>query len=247
MDLVTARRELRDQGWTVVRKLPFLVDGRVRVSGVGVGEEVDRSAVLALALAAEFGRPSRRDGGAAVWPVQPAADGNGSTFSVTAGEAGLHTDSQYHANPEPLVCMFAVRPAEDGGHTRLLTAADAASALAKEPDSSNLLHALAAPVWQWRVPREFAAGDRTVSPASAVLPGDGTIRWRADNVVWRHGGPAPQLVARVAHALDTAPEVRTFPLEAGDALILDNRRVLHGRTSFADPRRLLLRVRLWER
>jgi hypothetical protein len=32
---------------------------------------------------------------------------------------------------------------------------------------------------------------------------------------------------------------------AGDLLVIDNHRVMHGRTRFQDPERFLLRVRLW--
>jgi alpha-ketoglutarate-dependent taurine dioxygenase len=41
--------------------------------------------------------------------------------------------------------------------------------------------------------------------------------------------------------------VVTLDLRAGDLIVVDNRRVLHGRTWFDDSRRLLLRVRLWRR
>jgi alpha-ketoglutarate-dependent taurine dioxygenase len=38
--------------------------------------------------------------------------------------------------------------------------------------------------------------------------------------------------------------VSCFQLKGGDSLVLDNRRMLHGRTKFVDvPHRLLLRVR----
>jgi alpha-ketoglutarate-dependent taurine dioxygenase len=270
-----AREIVRERGWAVLRGLP--------VTGEARADEA-----TALAIAAAFGEPSSRDGGDPVRRVTPAPRGAGTTFSSWSGAAGLHTDSQYHRVPEPLVCMFMVRPAARGGLTRLLSARDAVDALADRPDGDELLGLLAQPVWRWRVPAEFAstrltapaAKDRVAghvfrpvtrstaaikarstskspefaadrrrpedSPPAAVLGADGTVRWRGDNLA--PGLPAAQTAAArvVDRCFDAAAGVVTLRLHAGDLVVADNRRVLHGRTRFVDSRRLLLRVRLWE-
>lgn len=230
-----ARDLVRERGWAVLRDLPFVAGGR--------GDEG-----AALAIASAFGVPSSRDGGTAVRRVAPAPLGDGTTFSSWRGAAGLHTDSQYHSVPEPLVCMFVVRPAASGGLTRLLSADDAIAAVAGRPDGDELLALLAQPIWRWRMPQEFAADPTRPqdSPPTAVLDGEGTIRWRSDNLA--PGLPAAQRAAAhvVGRCFDEAAGAIALRLDAGDLVIVDNRRVLHGRTWFADSRRLLLRVRLWE-
>src|ERR1039457_4598016 len=83
-------------------------------------------------LACRFGIPSARDGHTEIWPVRPVSRDRGQTFSQRDGEALLHTDAAYRAAPEPLFALFCVRPARDGGHTRLLAAGAALSGLDAE-------------------------------------------------------------------------------------------------------------------
>ena len=257
----TGRRLLAERGWAVLTDLPFLGrDGRA-----------DERVVLDLASA--FGVPSARDGGRAVWPVTPATqDGMspGGTFSVRAGAAGFHTDAQYHEHPEDYVCLLGVRTAGDGGLTRLLSADAAAAAVRRLPDGEALLALLRRPVWRWRTPAEFGAAGAAGSAGSAgatgahsggaaagategmaptaVFPAPGVIRWRGDNLL-DDGSPAAGRLIRAAGRIDAAfaaaPGAVEFGLGPGDMLIVDNTRVMHARTDFADPSRLLLRVRLW--
>jgi alpha-ketoglutarate-dependent taurine dioxygenase len=229
-----AKAALHRRGWAVLRDLPFLAAGRA-----------DERAVLAIASA--FGIPSGRDGGCHVWPVRPDPRGEGDTFSTRSGAAGFHTDAQYHRVPESFVCLFTVRPARTGGLTRVLSVGDATGTLRARADGERLLRSLAEPVWRWRMPHSLGGcGDAGGDPGGApVLPGDGTMRWRGDNLA--AGTPSAQrsVVPAVEQCLDTAQGAQTLALRPGDVVIVDNKRALHGRTAFDDPQRLLLRVRLW--
>jgi alpha-ketoglutarate-dependent taurine dioxygenase len=259
--LGTARRQLADRGWTLLPDVPFRDGG-----------EPDERAILDLASA--FGVPSARDGGRAVWPVAPAgpskavsskaaslraasfeAASSRATFSTSAGAAGFHTDAQYHAEPEDYVCLFVVRPASDGGSTRLLSAETAICALRARPDGAELVELMSRPIWRWRVPAEFAvtvqAGMAPTAGLMAALmpvpaaPGGLRIRWRSDNLdpaLPESLHDAASLIGTVFNRAQGAVELQPRP---GDVLILDNHRVMHARTWFSDPRRLLLRVRLW--
>ncbi|WP_062347945.1 TauD/TfdA family dioxygenase [Herbidospora yilanensis] len=200
----------------------------------------------ALRFAARFGRPSARDGGRPVWEVRPRPLGG--TFSQRSGPVPLHTDAQYHPDPEDLVCLFAVRPAADGGHSLLLPARRALAALRARPDGARAEAALRRPQWSWTTPAVFAGG--RAAPPLPVLTGDltgdlggATVRWRPDNLVPAEGRAAAETFTGVLARADPE-EVRLTP---GDVLLIDNRRTLHGRTAFGDPRRLMLRVRLWSR
>ncbi|GAB1824239.1 TauD/TfdA family dioxygenase [Herbidospora sp. RD11066] len=195
----------------------------------------------ALGFAARFGRPSSRDGGRAVWEVRPRPLGG--TFSQRSGPVPLHTDAQYHPDPEDVVCLFAIRPAADGGHSLLLTADEAVTALRRHPGAAATEAALRRPQWSWITPAAFSGGEkaRRGSPPVPVLSGT-SLRWRPDNLV---PGSDPAAATFTEVLAEAGPaEVRLAP---GDVLVLDNHRTLHGRTAFADPERLMLRVRVWSR
>jgi hypothetical protein len=220
-------------GWTLIKSAPFLpVVGPVRETDV-------------LEVASVFGVPSARDGGRAVWPVMPRPERTAS-FSGRSGPAGFHTDAQYRIDPEDFVCMFAVRPAADGGGSTLLLPFHAAVAAVRASRAgAALLAAMERPGWQWKVPREFDGAPQPQA-RTAVLDGCGRIRWRADNIAALAPGCAADTPARIDEAFATASGRIRVHLERGDLLVLDNHRVLHARTDFTDRRRLLLRVRLWE-
>jgi alpha-ketoglutarate-dependent taurine dioxygenase len=220
---------LRDRRWAILRGLPFVQ-----------GDSPDISRILDIA--ARFGRPSDRDGGIAAWRVRPLTDDPAQTFSVRTGHAPLHTDAQYRPVPESIVCLFAVRPAGDGGAARVLTLPDALAALDGHPTGSRLRRQLARPAWSWRVPPPFAAEPPF---RAAVLAVDGTIRWRRDNLASHLDDELRRAADDFGRCLESAPGITELPLESGDVLVLDNRRTLHGRTAFADPHRLMVRVRLW--
>ncbi|MBO3750635.1 TauD/TfdA family dioxygenase [Streptosporangiaceae bacterium NEAU-GS5] len=238
IDIPKARDELAERGWTVIQEA---VTGAP--DGMDGMEGVDSAAVLDLA--SRFGTPSSRDSGALVWEVRPREGMEGGTFSEVAGAIPFHTDAQYRAVPEALVALFVVRPARDGGHTRLLTARSAFEALAREPYGEEIRAELKRPRWRWVVPESFREPDTPpLSPPAAVIESGDTVRWRPDNLVApdEQGGEG---AARFASCLAHAPGAVELDHHAGDLIVLDNRRVLHARGAFRDPRRLLLRIRLW--
>lgn len=228
-----SRQELAERGWTLIRGVPFLRHGVP-------GER------MVLDFASCFGVPSARDGGRALWPVAPVPEPPAATLSARTGPTGFHTDAQYHAEPEDYVCLFGVRPAADGGETRLLRYDAAVAALQERGDGPELLAALCLPIWRWQLPAAFAATTATaLSAPTAALAGGGRIRWRSDNLE----PPAqllPDTAARIDAAFEHAAGSVSLALEPADVLVIDNHRVMHARTAFSDPRRLLLRVRLWE-
>lgn len=224
-----ARNQLAHHGWAVLRGLPLLSHGQA---------DEDRI----MELVSMFGTPSTRDGGRTMWPVTPRTNRGDATFSVRSGAASLHTDSQYRRNPEDVVCLFVVRPAADGGHTLLLRTADAVAAVEQHPRGRQILKTLVEPRWAWKTPDVFPAEP---SFQAAVLAEDGRIRWRFDNLAPTLDAQQILAAAVFQACIETTTTVRQLRLGSGDLVIVDNRHTLHGRTSFQDPRRLLLRVRLW--
>ncbi|WP_066375121.1 TauD/TfdA family dioxygenase [Herbidospora mongoliensis] len=225
-EMTEAEDRLATRGWVVVR-----------------GSWDVPTHAQALRFAARFGRPSSRDGGRPVWEVRPRPLGG--TFSQRSGPVPLHTDAQYHPDPEDVVCLFAVRPAVDGGHSLLLSADQALTALRRHPEGARAEAALRRPQWSWTTPAVFSENPGRSSPPAPVFAGE-TLRWRPDNLV-----PVPESSWRAAASVFTDVLVRVEPVEVrlapGDVLLVDNHRTLHGRTSFADLQRLMFRIRLWSR
>jgi alpha-ketoglutarate-dependent taurine dioxygenase len=216
-------RQLRSDGFVLLRGCEF-----------SDGETVDAQAVGDLMMV--FGQVSARDGGTLIWPVRPATTDSGATFSVRAGAAEWHTDAAYRAVPEDFVALLCVRPADDGGVSRLLHERHARAGM-----DADVVTALRRPGFSWCPPAVFGGPSTRCFP---VLTPD-TVRWRWDNlVVARAHRPAARMFRE---HLATAAGALELPLEAGDVLVFDNRRMLHARTAFTDPRRHLLRVRLWDR
>ncbi|MFF3754706.1 TauD/TfdA family dioxygenase [Streptomyces sp. NPDC002018] len=225
-DLGSAAREVTLRGWAVFHD-EDVADG-------------DTAAMNTIARAC--GRPSARDGGP-LWPVAPrAATG---TFSVTSAATGLHTDAQYHERPESRFLLFCVRPAEcGGGLSRLLRTADLLDGLSETGLDENDTALLERGLWRWRTPEVFRPAARAPSGAHPVIGRRGRLRWRYDNLVTTENGLAG--TARRFHRhIEDHPATETVSLSAGDVLYCDNSLVLHGRTAFRDPGRLLYRTRLW--
>jgi alpha-ketoglutarate-dependent taurine dioxygenase len=222
--ITQAQRQVSARGWAVVESAGF-TDGRT----------TDFDAVRAIAR--QFGVPSDRDGGTDIWPIRPVSESASETFSRRAGEALLHTDAAYRTDPEPLFALFCVRPAGDGGASRLLTARDAIADL-----NEQIITELRRPVWVWTPPAVFGG---TPAEPSAVLAERGHIRWRYDNLAI---GERHRPIADAFHEhLETHRSTVEFTLPTDSVLVCDNQQVLHGRTGFTDIARLLLRVRLVNR
>ena len=194
-----------------------------------------------LAFAHLAGRPSLRDGGAAVWGVRPR--GSTGKFSMRPGPADLHTDSTYHDRPEPFVLLFVERPAARGGESLVLHVDDLQTDLDDRQAADDTEALLRAPIWSWKRPAAFGGGQTS---GHAVLDGYG-VRWRWDNLVMDGAGDRQFQAARCLVSLaKNSRAVRTLRLDRGDALLMDNRCVLHGRRGFEDWERQLYRIRFWE-
>lgn len=162
---------------------------------------------------------------------------------MRSGPADLHTDSTYHEHPEPFVLLYVERPAPHGGESLILHVDDLRADLAGGGAGDDTEGLLRAPVWRWKRPAEFGGGPTS---GHAVLDGS-EIRWRSDNLVMDGRCERQSRAAsRLASAASTSRAVRVLRLERGDALLLDNRSVLHGRRSFVGSARELYRIRFWE-
>lgn len=161
-------------------------------------------------------------------PIRPVPRGR--SYAATSGPTPLHSDSQRFAGRPPrLQVMLCLRPAARGGATTLLdTRALLADLAAGDPD----LHA------------DLHRTERTIPFVAGPIVGPTVVR-DADDQWFTHSPmpPADPIGERLAPWLARA-RVTELTLAAGDLLIVDNHRMLHGRTAFTGPRELL-RLLIW--
>jgi hypothetical protein len=215
-----------------------------------MGEDEIESAYLALGLC--LGQPvsQRRDGA-----LLARVEDMGADISVPT-RRGHQSDSElpFHVDRADAVALLCVRPAAEGGESRIASAWAVHDILRERAPA--LLAALYEPLPQdrrgeerpgeppWTAMSVFArAGGR---PVSRYVPRFIEGSQRFDD--------APRLTATQRDALAAAAEVLAEPgvalemrLGPGDLQLIDNSAIWHARTAFADPGgpgrgRLLLRL-----
>jgi gamma-butyrobetaine dioxygenase len=157
---------------------------------------------------------------------------HGRSFASTSGETPLHTDSQSHLDAPPdLQVMVCRRPASQGGETTLVDAWALFDRL--EHEDPELLRDL------FEVPRRipFVFGD-VFGPT--VTERDGRLVFTCSPMRI----PEEPIARRLAQRLDVAPVILVKP-RAGEVLVVDNHRMLHGRRAFTDPDREFVRLLVW--
>ena len=162
-------------------------------------------------------------------PIRPMT--NGRSFASTTVFTPFHTDSQdYRAAPPRLQVMICKHAAATGGETRLLDGAALLGRLQRE--NPRLYDQLLS------VPRlhRFYFGDVTRP----------TVVVHADHIMWTHSPLPPTDAIGEALAVELERErVITLTVKPGEALLVDNHRMLHGREAFDDPQRDFMRLLAW--
>ena len=199
--------------------------GALVVSGLGV--DVKGAAVLGERLAT------------------PAHVHTGCSFSLRAsatpthlGETfaaiSPHTDLAYRQHPPTLQVLHSIQPALTGGCSMLVDGLAVVAALNEM--TVELLST---------VPIEFVAISETVHfrsrrPLLELVGGElRSIAYNRLKLVPVGDSRLRAAIDCFERALADPALVQTLDLGVGEALVFDNRRVLHGRTPFDDPRRHL--------
>ena len=151
----------------------------------------------------------------------------------------LHTDSTDWPVPNDLTCLWCVRPDPAGGGRSRLLAADDFVAHVCATAGADAAALLATPV-PWRLSGELGGGVHHAPIAAA-----GEVRWMRYTIE-AAGADLGDALARIERTTEAAGGVIDAALGAGDVLVVDNRRALHGRTPVDDAAspRLLLRTKL---
>jgi hypothetical protein len=171
--------------------------------------------------------------GAICFTVAPKT-GDHIDLSETDNEFPPHSDSTFLRDPHHYIALACVRrDADSGGDSYVLTH-DAVRDMVREVGGERIVRALGEPVYPFVLRDPLYGEGIQLVP---VLGADGTIRYRKDMLDRLLSGRpelfAPGVLDALAvldQVLDRARGRDCFVLAPGDMLVLDNRRVLHGRT-----------------
>jgi alpha-ketoglutarate-dependent taurine dioxygenase len=217
-------------------------------------------------IAAEFEALMRRLGtvtghgasGQKVWRIAPRPDlDHVPTFSEAAGEAPFHTDNSWAPEPERYFALLVIRPADVGGESLACPVAELLDEFARTREGAAAVRTLSENLFPFAMPVIFRGHTEraaSVTPVltSRVVLSHSAMRYRHDvlkaGFQVRPDLATPENVRAVEVFNEFLTGVRrTYPtvrLESGDLLIANNYTVLHARTDFTDPNRLLLRARI---
>lgn len=165
-------------------------------------------------------------------PIKPVPQGR--SFASNSAFTPLHTDSQMFGGVSPHAqLMFCAQAARDGGGTTLLLDTHALLEMIRAADP-QLFQALFTHVR--RIP--FVFGD---------VEGP-TVSWRAECLVFTHSPKRVEDdIGRRLQVYLARMKVISVQVPDGHVLVVDNHRLLHGRTSFIDESRRFTRLLVWRR
>jgi hypothetical protein len=246
--------------WDAIKEVLDHGKGHVILKGFPVAgrPEADVSADFETLLSRLGTVTGHGASGQKVWRIAPRPElDHVPTFSEAAGEAPFHTDNSWVAEPEQYFALLVIRPADTGGESLACPVAELLHDFARTRDGARAIRTLSHNVLPFAMPVIFrgnAERAASVTPVltSRVILSRSAMRYRYD--VLRAGFQVrPDLATpENVHAVEVFDEFltgvrQTYPtvrLESGDLLIANNYTVLHARTDFTDPSRLLLRARI---
>lgn len=255
-----AYREALQRWPEIVRELDEGI-GYVHLTGFPVEGTVGETARVFEALVSRLGKVTPHGASQeTIWRVTPRRELNHvPTFSEAASEAPLHTDNSWVSCPEKYFALLAIRPASDGGDTFVFPVMELLNGFAATASGSAALRVLRERQFPFTMPAVFRSASEhaqgiTPLATAPVIGGDNRFRFRYDVIQagfqLRPDLALPESVAAIEtfqafldEKLARTPGLR---LERGDCLIANNQTVLHARSPFTDPDRLLLRARIAE-
>jgi alpha-ketoglutarate-dependent taurine dioxygenase len=199
-------------------------------------------------LIKKLGLPSEHNEGKKdyIWEITAKqSTSNIKTYSEHSKKAPLHTDSQYRNTPEKYFSLSSIQEAKcGGGQTELLDFKKLYASVHKHTWFKELYE-----VYPIAIPDIFqSAQERVVyQPIIKATP---FIRFRSDTIMKGLDLVNEPLNSKKRKAFKLLEEeilnsnwIERFYLKKGQIIIIDNHRVLHGRSAFKDNTRLLFRIR----
>ena len=217
--------------------------------------DIESSAERFSKLASHIGKPEgHTKEGSLVWHVKSKkVVSKVATFSEHAGEAMLHTDTQYRDTPEDYIALCVLQAAKcGGGVTYLLPISSILDELLLLPNGCEVIGILQETMYPFIVPSVFRNGKKGIDEfVYAPILKNETIRFRIDTLELGIAAHMDSLSKEAVGAflllksiVTTSKSIRRFSLSPGDIIFIDNKRCLHGRSAFEDNERHLLRIRM---
>jgi hypothetical protein len=220
--------------------------------------ESDRDKLLyALSLAIGYPTPTDPRKGRLLWDVKPRnlpAD-YFATYSEHSSCADLHTDTQYYANPEKYMLLYTVRAARCGGGKSMMCDGQAVlNCLLETQQGQDAYEILSTFKFPFRIPTTFinSVGTSGVRTCFAPIFGDEPlIRFRYDTL--ERGfelnpdldvSDARNAIEVLVNVLENKVPIVEYFMPDDTLMVCNNHQALHGRTSFQDRDRHLIRVRI---
>lgn len=232
--------------------------GWILVSDYEAGLEGKALEQAYLSLCKEIGMPIGHDReGTIIWDIKSRGTGGDEnkviTYSEHNHEADLHTDSQYSEYPEDYFGLLTLHKARcGGGESYLLSLEDLLQELAVTVAGLEAIEVLRTTNYPFIVPNVFRkkSGEDPEFNFGPILR-DGEIRFRIDTFE-KALTAAPNLCTPrqlsafnfLKEHIRNSPSMKTFFLEDRDLIFINNKTMLHGRGSFTDANRHLLRIRM---
>jgi alpha-ketoglutarate-dependent taurine dioxygenase len=194
--------------------------------------------------------PNKKD---FVWEIESKPSTSSlKTFSEHNQHAPLHTDSQYRESPEKLIALMTLRQAKcGGGYTEIADFKEIMQDLQHSALGSKIIDFFRSENFPVAIPSIFQANSMPKYVMSKIIQESPLIRYRYDTL-------KAGLFLMEDNQFDVFHEkIDLFNdfiqlshhricllLEPQEIILIDNHRFLHGRSSFTDMNRLLLRTRM---
>jgi alpha-ketoglutarate-dependent taurine dioxygenase len=174
------------------------------------------------------------------------------TFSEHNQHASLHTDSQYRELPEKFIALMTLRQATcGGGYTEVVDFQEVLKDLQSSALGTEVINFFRGESLPIAIPSIFQVGSRATHIISKLISENPLIRYRYDTLKAGLSLIEGHQVNVFQEKLDLfdsfiqlSPHRIRFLSSPGEIIFLDNHRFLHGRSSFTDLNRLLLRTRM---
>ncbi|MBV8470275.1 MAG: TauD/TfdA family dioxygenase [Burkholderiaceae bacterium] len=251
-----------------LRQLSQMI-GRAKARGMAITNlglsalcEAQRNAVLyAIALCRGFPTSTDQRTKRVAWDVRARQttpeQARFVTFSERVGGADMHTDSSFYPMPEEQFLLYVVSAARcNGGASLLIDVEDVERELQKTAEGRAAFELLQKTPVPFRVPSVYAAKDEQLEYHQATVfhrldDGSLAMRWRYDSISKgldaRPELGSPALLAALALLNEVIEkQAPRFERQLPDDTLLwaDNHRTLHGRGTYTDPARHLIRIRI---
>jgi alpha-ketoglutarate-dependent taurine dioxygenase len=193
-----------------------------------------------------------------IWRVAPRPNlDHAPTFSEAASEAPLHTDNSWVPQPEQYFALLVLQPAKDGGESLIFPIPELLRDFAQTKGGPAVIRTLSERQFPFATPVVFRSEAERQNQFTPVVtahviasPTDFRFRYDSINAGFR---VRPDLATdESVNAIETFNDylvglLHNSPgtkLQKGEMILANNHTVLHARTNFTDPNRLLLRARI---